>query len=676
MVKEPTVAMEAKKKHRKVLRASFTKVANELDTLLQVDKPVHCDVEISWECLKGKFDELHAWENQVYEALLESATEEQLMSEMDSSDAYQRRFTELRLRCNKVLLPGHATAEVDDMFRKVHEDPDIDSSDKIEYLIQATVPGSRARQLVESFPVVGENYGKIVECMQARFGRDDLQIEVHVRELLKLILGNTRSSQKSDISKLYDEIETQLRALETVGITSDKYAAMLFPLIESCLTQDLLRIWQRSSYNSSQNGADSIRSLTADATLEIKLKNLMSFLRAEVENEQKICLASEGFGLLDNSVRSGSSVDHKKKSAKDLSTATAAGLLNACVAKCIFCAGCHSSDMCFKAQKMGYDEKKNIIAEKKACFKCLKVGHQLRKCRSRLRCVVCGQSHAPLMCQSLPSIKQESDGAKAKDAGGDQVMTNQTSKQVFLQTLRITLKGATGTRKVRALIDSGSQRSYILKTTALALGLKPKRIEKIVHCLFGGQMSTDTHYCYDVAMVNGKYTKNFEALDQPYICNEVAPIFNGPWMEEFKRLGVSISDSENSDPIELLLGADIVGSLYTGRLHKIQCGLTAMETNLGWTVMGRVSGSNIRSNETMTVLSLFANPSIADLWQLDVLGIQEPTEKKTKQEMANAAKDLFLQTVTINMEGRYEVRLPWIEGHPLLPTNHSVAESG
>lgn len=27
-------------------------------------------------------------------------------------------------------------------FRKVHVDPDIDSSDKIEYLVQATVPGS------------------------------------------------------------------------------------------------------------------------------------------------------------------------------------------------------------------------------------------------------------------------------------------------------------------------------------------------------------------------------------------------------------------------------------------------------------------------------------------------------------------------------------------------------
>lgn len=37
-------------------------------------------------------------------------------------------------------------------FKKVHDDLDIDEYDKIECLIQATVPNSRDRQLVESFP--------------------------------------------------------------------------------------------------------------------------------------------------------------------------------------------------------------------------------------------------------------------------------------------------------------------------------------------------------------------------------------------------------------------------------------------------------------------------------------------------------------------------------------------
>ncbi|XP_018577866.1 uncharacterized protein LOC108916146 [Anoplophora glabripennis] len=90
--------------------------------------------------------------------------------------------------------------------------------------------------------------------------------------------------------------------------------------------------------------------------------------------------------------------------------------------------------------------------------------------------------------------------------------------------------------------------------------------------------------------------------------------------------------------------------------------------------MGKVVGDKIEASSTMMVLSLLVNPSITELCQLDVLGIQEPTEKKSKEEIAAAAKDLFLQTVTVNIEGRYQVRLPWLDGHPTLPSNFSIAK--
>lgn len=55
------------------------------------------------------------------------------------------------------------------------------------------MPGSRARRLVESYPAMSENYEKIIDSMHSRFGGDDLQIEVYVRELLKFILSTTAS---------------------------------------------------------------------------------------------------------------------------------------------------------------------------------------------------------------------------------------------------------------------------------------------------------------------------------------------------------------------------------------------------------------------------------------------------------------------------------------------------
>ncbi|KAF2902792.1 hypothetical protein ILUMI_03394 [Ignelater luminosus] len=84
---------------------------------------------------------------------------------------------------------------------------------------RATLPGSRARQVVESFPAMQENYENIIDSLKPTFGRQDLQIEVYVRELLKLILDNAISSGKIDTSTLYDKIECQVRTLETLGVT-------------------------------------------------------------------------------------------------------------------------------------------------------------------------------------------------------------------------------------------------------------------------------------------------------------------------------------------------------------------------------------------------------------------------------------------------------------------------
>lgn len=721
--------LETKKKNRKVLRTSFTKGANDLDGLLKAEKHVLSDIEVSWECLKPKWDSLRACEQEVYGAMLEdeATTEEQLVAELDQNDVYLKRFTELNLQVQKCLLQPVDEQPIDDdrstgdrsyvepiqpitgkrkfklpiiqfkqydgsirdwlnfwsQFKKIDADSEIDNCDKIEYLIQATVVDSRARQIVESFPSLEENYEKIIDCMKSRFGRDDLQIEFYVRELLKLVLNvNARSQQKFELAKLYDKIETQLRALDTLGISSDKYAALLFPLIESCLPQELLRIWQRSSYNSSRDieneTFDDVQSVQSNTTnsespLEIRLKNLMRFLRSEVENEQRIDLACEGFGLSENiKLKSGSEKKNWRNSIP--ANMTAAGLVNTDIDKCcIFCSGSHESNQCFRAQKMTLDERKNVLTEKKACFRCLKVGHLSRKCRTRLKCVVCSFSHFPLMCQDLPNKKLEKSSENSQeDAQKDATMANQTNEHVFLQVLRVNIRGTNGTRNVRAVIDSGSHRSYILKSTVSHLNLKPKKAVKITHCLFGGIEKDETHYLYDVTIFKGNYSHTFEVLDQLNICSEVSPVFYGPWMQELRSLGIEISDLNSQGPIEMLLGADVLGKLFTGKRHMLKCGLVAYESYVGWTLEGSITTSKAHS---MTVtMSMLNNPSITELWRLDVLGIQEPTERKTKSEIAAEVKNLFDETVMINKEGRYEVRLPWIEDHPPLPTNYSIAK--
>ncbi|KAJ8962702.1 hypothetical protein NQ318_001099 [Aromia moschata] len=669
--------LETKKKSRKVLRSSFTRQANELEVLLNAETPVVESVKVLWELLQSKHEELGILDHAVYDLMLDSAAEAELESEIEARDAYLKKFTTLKVRYEKLFddaemakaessrssstgqglhinettgkrkfkLPPlefkHYDGSIKDwlafwsQFKKIHEDESIDDHDKIEYLIQATVAGSKARQLVESYPAMSENYQKIISSMLSRFGREDLQIEVYVREVLKLILTNAASQQKMEIATLHDQIETQLRALETLGITSDKCSALLYPLIESCLPHELLRAWQRSASFSKCEPED-VSNGGSTCTLEIRLKKLMAFLKHEVENEQRITLASEGFGLSERKV-------HAKPSTKkqgDIPTAT--GLIN--------------------HEKMSLEQKRNALSGKKACFRCLKPGHQSKKCRGRLKCIVCSRSHATLMCPEISANKKlddeppDNNGSNVQEeTERDRVLANNTRTQILLQTVRVTLKGIYRSKMVRALFDTGSQRSYVLSETANELGYPPKRAEKVVHCLFGGKELSNAHNCYDVTISNGKHSYTFEALDQPVICNDVAPVSYGPWMKEMADLGIEISDVRDHGPIELLLGADIVGSLYTGLRRELPCGLIAMETHIGWTLMGKIHTRKAHSDLVMTTLNLFVkDASISDLWELEALGIKEPSDKHTKEEMAMAAKDLFYETVKTQPDGRYE----------------------
>ena len=173
-------------------------------------------------------------------------------------------------------------------------------------------------------------------------------------ELLKLTLVTNSREDGVVLSSLYDRIETQLRASETLGVATDKYAAMLFPLVESCLSEEVLRAWQRHSNTSlvQQSG-------------QTRLDSLMSLLKNEVESKERITMAIQGFSF-GNNVR-GTKPQKMEASSHNNVVPTTADLVNCRPSKmaCLFCEGSHHSDVCFKAQKMSIEEKWDIANKKK-----------------------------------------------------------------------------------------------------------------------------------------------------------------------------------------------------------------------------------------------------------------------------------------------------------------------
>ena len=535
--------MDKEKKGRTVARIAFTKALNVF--YAELENKDRNGVMAAFSLLESKAAELESVTEKMCDLLLDSASEDDVVKDVEEADDYRAKYHRAKVdvanfvqttsspspalvdssisinnaaeNSRKFKLPKIELKKFNgdpkewlqfwSIFSKIHDDASISNEEKFQYLIQAMVENSRANEVMCSYPPTAENYEKVIESLKSRFGRPDLLVEVYVRELLKLVLNKCSGS----LTSVYDKLETHLRALESLGVTTDMCAAMLFPLVESSLPEEILRTWQRQNTGSGEAGN--------------RLKSLMKFLENEVRNEERIAIARSGFDLPQEASKTSKSESKSEKKPKQNhnSVATASGLLSVRESKtfvCIFCSANHESADCQKAKKMSLSSRQDIAKEKSACFACLKLNHRSSKCRMKNKCPWCDRKHVLLMCREVSKGEPEvCASVDTKQTENLSALCNDFSPQckVYLQTLRVVIKGPSGQRVVRALIDSGSHKSYVSGEVAKKLKLKTIGQQKMLHLLFGGNKTEPclyNEYELNVASINGKYECRLRAFHQ------------------------------------------------------------------------------------------------------------------------------------------------------------------
>ncbi|XP_047988455.1 uncharacterized protein LOC125228051 [Leguminivora glycinivorella] len=528
-------------------------------------------------------------------------------------------------------------------FQKIHDDETIDDGDKFQYLYQCTVPDTPAREIVESFPPSGANYKKAIEQLKSRFARDEMLIDIYVRELLNLVLAQAKGNTSYKLGHLYDKLNTQLLALQSLGVTIDKYAALLFPLVESALPESVLRAWQRS-HATEEKGDD-------------HLNRLMKFLKREVESEERIQLARSGIASGDSL----HSVPTQQPTAACFVSTEDAG-------KRICCVWCekasHSSFECYKANKMSYEARKEVLNKKGACLICLKPGHNAKKCKNFTKCLFCSKRHSVLMC---PDIKTSSqiENVKNSNVGTSNLSNNVTqykASTTLLQTFMANIVSDNKCIQVRCFIDSGAQKTYLRRDIIESLGLKPIGNEIVSNCLFGG-IETEKELFHTYAITLGSLDKKFQctmtARGKSTLCGHVPRLnINHEMFKELQRNNITLSDVGDAaaPDIGLLIGADHAGALLTKSFLELNNNLVAIKTKFGWTLQGPIITN---ACSVLTNVVLVNNLQISELWDLETLGIRDPAEVANKAKTDTVIMDQFRDSIKINDEGRYEVDLPW-----------------
>lgn len=404
----------------------------------------------------------------------------------------------------------------------------------------------------------------------------------------------------------------------------------------------MLRAWQRS-------GVREIADINGQHEPKDRLTKLLEFLQTEVENEERIDMALTGFRL--SAEQEKSKRNRGKSDFKDVATASVLFVSKENKAvNCIFCKSNHESRDCEEARKLNLSERSEVV-KKERCFNCLKYGHISKLCKVKLKCDWCSERHFLLMCSRFGqgnSIERNNYDTSSNEkviVENSLASFSGSSFKICLQTLRVLLYSKNVEKVVRVLIDTGSQRSYVRDELAREINYVSEGNMKMTHSLFGGAKSKcEIHSVFKIRVrsLDGQYACNFSAISQGTICDTVPSIKHDSWSDGGR--------------IDILVGANIAGKLLTSKKYELENGLVALETLLGWTVMGKLPNVTKSIDSAMLINAMFvkeADP--CDLWNLDVIGISDPIEKVNKSIEDEQTLKFLLDSTVLTEEGRYKI---------------------
>lgn len=162
---------------------------------------------------------------------------------------------------------------------------------------------------------------------------------------------------------------------------------------------------------------------------------------------------------------------------------------------CLFRKGNHRASECHV--KTNIEERKDILKKQGRCYTCLWcAGHLVRNCDSNIQCLGCQGRHHLAVCDGRRvrgSNNSDSavDGASNQHESATSAVHVSSSMHVFLLTAQVVLSkpGLEGAQKlnIRAICDTGAQRSCVSQRVVDALKLETINTEKLRIAIFGNQ---------------------------------------------------------------------------------------------------------------------------------------------------------------------------------------------
>lgn len=552
----------------------------------------------------------------------------------------------------------------DSFDASIHSNPSLSNVDKFNYL--NSFLESTAAESVAGLTLTSANYEEAVATLKRRFGNSQLIVNKHMDALLNLPTIHSHHDLKG-LRHLYDSVEAHVRGLRALGVTADSYGGLLTSILMNKLPSEIRLIISRE--------------LTEE---KWDSEKLMKIVDREVDARERSATSRS----------SNPSFLPKKPLPKGLPTAAALMTSNSGPVRCAFCERGHISSSCVVVTDV--NARKEALRKNGRCYVCLRKGHISRDCRSSGSCSKCRGRHHVTVCSrknesagnplttppgSLTEGREGMNQAPGGIRGSTNTMYVDSQTPILLQTAKLRLYNPTNVTtppnciEARAIMDSGSQRTYVTSRLRESLHLPTKRTESLHIKTFGsaeGHSATCEAVDLGLIMEDGE-TLKLTALVVPLICN---PLTSQP-IDYSKGhydhlLGIKLADSADIGDVlevDLLIGSDFYWSLVTGRVRRGRSGPMAIHTKIGWILSGPVDRQEVSVSLTLTAthaLRIDTHPvewnlddQLRRFWELETLGIMKDEP---------SIYDKFVQQISFDGR-RYQVSLPWRENHSPLPDN-------
>lgn len=396
---------------------------------------------------------------------------------------------------------------------------------------------------------------------------------------------------------------------------------------------------------------------------------------------------------------------------------------------CVYCNNTgHRIYSCHRFIELPYFEKSKFVDSRKLCRNCLGTKHSLENCTSNHKCTHChkehhsilhkqNHSHNPPQSNSFssnnfrnssnnntnfqspthnnspantpnnsrtfnrtPNLQSASTSrpslSPSMDPNAPQTSFSAlTTKnmQILLATAQVVLYTKEGEPvQAKALLDNGSQNSFITQNLVDKLGLRT--YHKTLHISGISQKTTLSHKMIDIYLHSNhdrarRFRVSCSVLDNITHQLPQTPI-------KVERLHIPTNIFERlADPtfyipsdIDMLIGADVYYSLLCGGVLKLDANFpTLVNTHLGWIVAGNIPHYCSLHTYSLSHLSLCNltqdipnSPSNSELenFLTQFWNQEEIPEKHSLNPEDEQIEQLFTSTSKILLDGSYQVDIP------------------